>query len=95
MQSSRMQAVHDDLAAQIEADNQAMAMRRQALAAQRQAVCNTMSQHHNNQIVKPSMDEAAHGKRVAVRNEHTGISDVPSTRVHAAPGGKQSFSIFG
>ena len=91
-----MQAVHSDLAKQIEADNIALAARRQALAAQRQAACNQMSAHHNNQTIKPSADEVAtFGKRVAIRNEHTGISEVPSTRVHAAPGGKQQINIFG
>jgi len=35
----------------------------------------------------------AAGGRVAVRNEYTGISAHPSTRVHAAPGGKSNFSL--
>ena len=33
------------------------------------------------------------GGRVPVRTEHTGISEHPSTRVHAAPGGNSSFSF--
>ena len=33
------------------------------------------------------------GQRMAVRNEYTGISEHPSTRVHAAPGGHSSFSF--
>ena len=41
-----------------------------------------------------NQDQAA-GQRLAVRTEHTGISDHPSSRVLSAPGGKQSFSIFG
>lgn len=37
----------------------------------------------------------AAGHRLPVRTEHTGISEHPSTLVHAPPGGKQSFNIFG
>ena len=33
------------------------------------------------------------GGRMPVRTEHTGISDHPSTRVHAAPGGNSSLSL--
>ena len=33
------------------------------------------------------------GGRVPLRTEHTGISEHPSTRVHAAPGGNSSFSF--
>jgi hypothetical protein len=39
-------------------------------------------------------DAPVAGQRVAVRTEHTGISAHPSTRVHAAPGGRQQFNIF-
>ena len=35
------------------------------------------------------------GARVEVRNEYTGISQRPSTLVHAPPGGRQSINIFG
>ena len=35
------------------------------------------------------------GARVAVQTEHTGISDRPSTFVHAPPGGKSSLNLFG
>eukprot|EP00966_Prymnesium_polylepis_P059316 1375138-Prymnesium_polylepis.1 len=38
-------------------------------------------------------DIAAAGSRVAVRNEHTGIGEVPSTRLHAAPGGHSTFRL--
>ena len=37
----------------------------------------------------------AAGARMPVRTEHTGISEHPSTLVHAPPGGRQSFNIFG
>ena len=37
----------------------------------------------------------AAGARMPVRTEHTGISEHPSTLVHAPPSGRQSFNIFG
>ncbi len=45
-------------------------------------------------VPKPA-EEVTFGKRIEVRTEHTGISEHSSTRVHAAPGGRQSFNIFG
>ena len=42
-------------------------------------------------VVPSSM---AAGGRMPVRTEHTGISEHPSTRVHAAPGGNSSLNIF-
>ena len=40
-------------------------------------------------------NQLAHGQRVEVRSEHTGISDRASTRVHAAPGGNSQLNLFG
>lgn len=37
-------------------------------------------------------DDQTFGARVAVRNEHTGISDIPSSRVLAAPGGRSDMA---
>ena len=37
--------------------------------------------------------ETVFGQRVPVRTEYTGISEHPSTRVHAAPGGRSSISL--
>ena len=38
--------------------------------------------------------QLAAGQRVAVRTEHTGISEVPSSRVLAAPGGQSSMAAL-
>jgi hypothetical protein len=43
----------------------------------------------------PLDSQPTFGQRVEVRTEHTGISDRPSTFVHAPPGGRQQFNIFG
>ena len=42
-----------------------------------------------------SSPNVAFGQRVNVQTEHTGITDKPSTRVHAAPGGNSSLNLFG
>ena len=47
-------------------------------------------------VAKATVPEGAAGQRIAVRNEHTGISEIASSRVLAAPGGASSMSrIFG
>ena len=57
----------------------------------------TMSFPWNEKQEVPSHGSSAdaHGQRVAVRNEHTGISDVPSTFVHAPPGGRSNLCLGG
>lgn len=40
-----------------------------------------------------SPSKVAHGQRVNVQTEHTGITDRPSSRVHAPPGGASNFSF--
>merc|ERR1719246_186173 len=46
-------------------------------------------------MAQPLADLPAFGQRVQKQTEYTGITDKPSTRLHAPPGGKQSFNIFG
>ena len=44
---------------------------------------------------QPLAELPAHGQRVQIQTEYTGITDKPSTRLHAPPGGHQSINIFG
>ena len=46
-------------------------------------------------MAQPLAELPAHGQRVQVQTEYTGITDKPSTRLHAPPGGHQSINIFG
>jgi hypothetical protein len=48
-----------------------------------------------NEVAAPATEAITHGAGVAVRTEYTGISDHPSTRVYAAPGGNSTFSFSG
>ena len=46
-------------------------------------------------MAQPLADLRACGQRVQRQTEYTGITDKPSTRLHAPPGGHQSINIFG
>ena len=46
-------------------------------------------------MAQPLADLPAYGQRVQRQTEYTGITDKPSTRLHAPPGGHQSINIFG
>jgi hypothetical protein len=54
-----------------------------------------MSSEPRKAAPKASATSDAAGMRVEKRTENTGITEHASTRVHAAPGGQQTFSIFG
>jgi hypothetical protein len=45
--------------------------------------------------MQPLAELPAFGQRVQQQTEYTGITDKPSTRLHAPPGGHQSINIFG
>uniref|UniRef100_A0A7S4M246 Uncharacterized protein n=1 Tax=Prymnesium polylepis TaxID=72548 RepID=A0A7S4M246_9EUKA len=80
---------------------------REAVVAQREAAAmeryNQAAQPTREQQIaafqqrrEAHVDAEAHktfGARVHVQTEHTGITDRPSSRVHAPPGGASSFSL--
>lgn len=91
-----------------EADSEVQAQRqREALVAQREA--QAMARYQGEQTREKKVEayqqqlesaaapgatpQMVAGGRVPLRTEHTGISEHPSTRVHAAPGGNSSFSF--
>lgn len=45
-------------------------------------------------MAPPAAQAGAAGQRVSVRTEHLGMSDLPSTRVHAAPGGRSEMGAI-
>lgn len=83
---------------QAQRDREALVARREAMAAQRYQAEQSREQKvaQYQQRLEASVDvrnPAVAGSRVPVRNEKVGISEHPSTRVHAAPGGHSSLSL--
>ena len=87
---------------QAQRDREALVARREAMGMARYQQGEGREQQvetYQQQLedAHPAAPQHAHqmvaGGRMPTRNEHTGISDHPSTRVHAAPGGHSSLSL--
>jgi len=82
---------------QAQRDREALVARREAMAMARfqsqQPSREQKVEAYQQQLEASSAPPMVAGGRMPVRNEHTGISEHPSTRVHAAPGGQSSFSF--